>query len=431
MNNNKNSLVGKQDNISTIIIIGILLLFLSGLPINSFATTTKKQKKSNINATIAKYEPALAIRGSGCLTCHAKINSTYITDFGFGSSHFFGNPDEGNKVGPFNGQINGDFTAGGGKTSWLTAEFQKDIIVPQASLDFDLTGEAETTLKDISAYREALKADSLAKYLEALEKQKSRPATVIEKKKVFIGAPDTATLEARFGITQGDAVDFKYIKNNQSSSPDIKGITLSESKEYYTNTTEIVCDGDLFIRGNLFLNKASIVTNTGCRIYATGPVFLQDKITFKGTDKNDNYANLQLVSSEAIFLGVGRKKCNTTTNTDPLSLRLLKTPSLPSMYTRTSIRDNILPQALVQKIYNKATLIPLEDSTCHDDSISFSRLLLNAPIVHSRYSGKFKGLVIAEYALFWQGKCEFEFDPVFKEVPVLSVLKDEDYLMIK
>ena len=52
-------------------------------------------------------------------------------------------------------------------------------------------------------------------------------------------------------------------------------------------------------------------------------------------------------------------------------------------------------------------------------------------LINSRYSGKFKGLVIAEYALFWQGKTNFEFDPVFKEVPVLPVLKDSDYLRIE
>jgi hypothetical protein len=75
-------------------------------------------------------------------------------------------------------------------------------------------------------------------------------------------------------------------------------------------------------------------------------------------------------------------------------------------------------------------LIPLEDSSFHDDTIGFSRLLLNAPIINSRYKGNFKGLVIAEFALFWQGKTGFEFDPIFKKVPVLPMLKDSDYLVV-
>jgi hypothetical protein len=31
------------------------------------------------------------------------------TFFGYGSPYFFGNPEGGNKVGPFNGNIYGDF----------------------------------------------------------------------------------------------------------------------------------------------------------------------------------------------------------------------------------------------------------------------------------------------------------------------------------
>jgi hypothetical protein len=38
--------------------------------------------------------------------------------------------------------------------------------------------------------------------------------------------------------------------------------------------------------------------------------------------------------------------------------------------------------------------------------------------------------VIAEFALFWQGKSSYQFDPVFREVPVLPVLKESDYLMV-
>ena len=94
-------------------------------------------------------------------------------------------------------------------------------------------------------------------------------------------------------------------------------------------------------------------------------------------------------------------------------------------------RNNIPPETFAQKLYNQAASLPLEDSSCHDETLSFSRILLNAPVVHSRYSGKFKGLVIAEFALFFQGKSSYEFDPVFKQVPVLPRLKDSDYLVVK
>ena len=260
--------------------------------------------------TIIEYEPAVAVRASGCLTCHAEINSNYITDFGYGSSYFFANPASKNKVGIFNGHIYGDFIADASKTGWLTAEFKKEIIVPDAPVDFNLEEAAGNTLTDKSSYHEALKANSLGGYLRALEAKKNNPAPVIEKKKVFIGAPDTATLETGFGINPGDKVNFKYIKSDPSISPaEIKGIELSKDGKYYTNTGEITCDGDLFIRGILFLDKPVIVTKTGCRIYATGPVFLQGKIvTYKNSGNDDDKSNLQLVSTEAIFPGCWKRK---------------------------------------------------------------------------------------------------------------------------
>lgn len=427
----ESTLTAKTNRIQTIFLIIVCLLFLATIPRDTFSLSSEEnQTKSGMNATIIEYEPAVAVRASGCLTCHAEIASNYITDFGYGSPYFFANPASKNEGGIFNGHIYGDFIADPGKTSWLTAEFKKEIIVPDAPVDFDLAKAAGNTLTDKSSYEEALKAGSLAEYLRALESKKDKPAPVIEKKKVFIGTPDTATLEARFSIEPGDNVDFKYMKNDPTS-PEVKGIELSKDGKYYTNAGEIICDGDLFIRGILFLNRPVIVTKTGCRIYATGPVFLQREITLKNFGNNDDKSNLQLVSTEAIFLGVGREIRDTTAKTDPMALRLLKTPARPSIFTRTTYNNSITPHKFTQDLYDKTALVPLEDSSYHDDTIGFSRLLLNAPVINSRYSGKFKGLVIAEYALFWQGKTDFEFDPIFKEVPVLPVLKDSDYLRIE
>ncbi len=427
----KSTLTLKTNKIQTIFLTMACLLLLAIIVKDTFPPSSEdKQIKPGFNATIIEYEPAVALRASGCLTCHAEIASNYITDFGYGSPYFFAHPASENEVGIFNGHIYGDFIAEQEKSSWLTAEFKKKIIVPDAPVDFDLTKAAGDTLPDQSFYQEALKARSLAEYLRALETKKDKPAPVIERKSMFIGAPDTATLKARFNIKSSDGVDFKYIKNDPKS-PEVKGIEWSKDGKYCTNAGEIICYGDLFIHGMLFLNKPIIMTNTGCRIYATGPVFLQREITFKNSANYDDKTNLQLVSTEAIFLGVGREKRDTTPKTDPMALRLLKTPARPSILTRATYSRNITPRDFTQDLYDRAATVPLEDSSYHDESISFSRLLLNAPVINSRYKGRFKGLVIAEYALFWPGQTHFEFDPIFKEVPVLPVLKDSDYLSIE
>ena len=399
--------------------------------LNGFIAETgpAKEGPSSNNAVITEYGPALAIRGAGCITCHAEVYSPFITDFGFGDVYFFGNPKSGSKVGPFNGNIYGDFIAEQNQTGWSTARFHKDIIVPAASIDFDLKDTATGGLKDQPSYQDAFRASSLAGYLQELENSKANPSQVIEKKKVYIGAPDTVTLEMRFGMEPGDSTDFKYVQNDGNVSRQMKGIELSESGKYYTNTSDIICDGDLFIRGILFLNKPSIRTGTGCRMYATDPVFLQGSVSFESAVEGVDHTNLQLVSSQAIFLGTGQKKCGA--EGDPLSSRLLQTPALTSLFTRYADRRNIKPAAFMQDLYDEASMIPLEDSSCHDDTLSFSRMLLNAPVIHSRYSGRFRGVVIAEFALFWQGKSSYEFDPIFKEIPVLPILKESDYLLVE
>jgi hypothetical protein len=387
-----------------------------------------KASASGGNPAIAEFEPALAVRGSACITCHAKIHPSYITDFGYGDRYFFGNPGGGGSLGPFDGSIYGDFYGGEpNKTGWLTAEIGKKIIVPQAPFHFDLSAAGA---KLASGYKQPLQASSLAGYLQALENQKTTPATIIEKKKIYIGAPAAATLETRFEIASGSDIKFKYLKTN-SASPEVKGIGLSASKNFYTNIGEVVCDGDLYVRGTLFLNRPTVATRTGCRIYATGPIFLQNEVNYRNLSGPADKSNLQLVSAEAILLGIGDKGCGATEKDSPLSRRLVSGYAISTFITRDSVGRSLTPKAIGQTIYDQGKLIPLEDASCQGDAISFSRLLLNAPQIHSRYKGPFKGLVIAEIVLFRLGKSTFDFDPVFKEVPILPRLKNSDYLLIE
>lgn len=392
--------------------------------------TPAKQGKPGVNAAIAEFEPALAIRASGCITCHATIRPSYITDFGYGNRYFFGHPGQSGKFGSFNGSVYGDFYGDPrypNTTGFLTAHIEKSVIVPEAPLDFDLSA-AGGKIASQSSYKQSLRATSLAEYLQALEKQKDAPAAIIEKKRVFIGAPDSETLLARFNVQPGSGPHFKYIKN-ETSSPDIAGIGLwlETSKKFYTNIGDVTCDGDLLVPGTLFLNRLNLTTKNGCRIYATGPIFVQNAINYKGSR-----ANLQLVSSQAILMGVGDKSCEASDKESPLSRRLVSGYAVSTYLTREGAKRSMTPEELGKRIYAEGTLIPsLEDATCQADTPAFSRLLLVAPLVHSRYQGQFKGIVIAEVVLFRLGKSTFEFDPVFKEVPTLPILKDTDYLQVK
>lgn len=194
----------------------------------------------------------------------------------------------------------------------------------------------------------------------------------------------------------------------------------------------MVCDGDLFIGGALFLNSAAIATKTGCRIYATGPIFLQNGITYRALAISENNTNLQLVSAEAILLGVGDKSCDPNSKESPLLRRLVSGYAISTFLTRDANSKSIAQKAFGQSIYDQGKkIVSLEDAGCRDDKVSFSRLLLDAPQVHSRYKGKFTGVVIAEVAFFRLGNGNFEFDPVFKRAPILPRLKDSYYLQVE
>jgi hypothetical protein len=139
-----------------------------------------------------------------------------------------------------------------------------------------------------------------------------------------------------------------------------------------------------------------------------------------------------LVSAEAILMEVGDRSCEASASDSPLSRRLATGYAVSSFFTRNAYRRFISPKAFGQEILDAGRRIPgLEDAGCKDNSVRYARLLLNAPQVHSRCTGKLKGVVIAEVALFRLSKSTFAFDPVFRDVPVLPLLKNSDCLVVE
>ena len=105
------------------------------------------------------------------------------------------------------------------------------------------------------------------------------------------------------------------------------------------------------------------------------------------------------------------------------------------MWTRpsNSSRGSVSPAALGNAVVQDASVIGvLKDAECRPEgrSVGFERLLLNAPEVHSRYQGHFKGTIIAEYALISLGAFDFDYDPVFSSVQVLPMLEKVKILKV-
>lgn len=64
-------------------------------------------------------------------------------------------------------------------------------------------------------------------------------------------------------------------------------------------------------------------------------------------------------------------------------------------------------------------------------NLSLNHILINAPIVHSRYTGDVQGAIISEYALMSLGLFSYSFDPIFLSVPVLPLLNTNEYLDVQ
>lgn len=353
---------------------------------------------SSSNSAIKALKPALAIRGGACIICHARISSNLITDFGYKgdgqSLNYFGGRRE-------QDEVYGDMR-GGFDSSWssLTLDDSRyKVVIPK------------TTAFPATSW---LSAGSLKNYFS--QNLPSLPTQEVAS--VFIGAPSEQRLLGIFGTS----TSIKYVSATSNS---LKGVYL-ENNSYFKMTGEVYCDGDLFVSKPLFIKDPVISTTKGCRIYATQTVFIEGPVKFAG---GLVWQNLQISSSRAILLGFGLAQ---------LQERMKRGGAF---YTRSTASESGVDlsakvQAQNDKIIADAALIgDLKDATTYPESgsriIDFERILLNAPQVHSRYMGRFDGVIIAEIAVMSLGQFRFQFDSIFSEVPVLPILRPSDYLQVQ
>jgi hypothetical protein len=347
---------------------------------------------------ISHFRPALVIRASGCILCHGRVESTILTDFGFGSSYYFG---AGAGLNAFSGSVYGNH---GG--NWSTLSLQGSVVVPRAP-------------GPTAAHA------SLAAYVRST--LQSPVNAVLEKNISFIGAPTQARILEVAGVFPAQHSQWKYLP--QSGTADISGLRLASSGQYVENTPgeEVVCAGDVVVSSVLFLNNLQLRTERGCRFYVTGSVFIQGGITYLGTN---NDRNLQISSSRAVVMGLGPGATdggagNTLTN------RLQNFWTRPGYFTRDSSRST--QEKLDSIVLDSSSIAELSDASAQvprGRSVAFERLFINAPNYQSRYQGEFKGVIVAELALGSLGRFAFRFDEVFQRVPILPRLRESDWLRV-
>jgi hypothetical protein len=384
------------------------------------------------NDVIFKLEPALAIRGMGCVQCHAKVDSNIVTDFGFngngqGLDYYFSQ-----KPGENWWKSSGMYGDHGNNFNTMVFAKGKSVFVPKAALpSFVANATKLTTLASYIRSQLSIAADAETKNTQ-----------VYAKTSVYIGAPTDADLISAFALTAGERS--KYLKSSGDSF-ELSG--LQDRSTFFQNNSLVICEGDLLLRGPVLLQNLQISSRTGCRIHVLGSVFIYGPITFVNSDAN---RNLQIMSTKSINMGLGLAKTgNSFCEPDSRWAKNASDPGyangsslLPryrDMFTVPSqfVRQSSDPLAFGNSVIAEAELIQAVTGTLYDAScraegrnISFERIVLNAPAIHSRYEGDVSGTLIAEYALMSLGAFKFKFDPVFVRVPMFPKIDKKLYLQV-
>jgi|GEM_PF-3236848 len=407
------------------------------------------------------FKPALAVRNTNCLFCHSSVEGNVITDMAFNSGKqgtFLGDPAGGSGeylFGNFSWQA---------ETGLSNNTIQGTIYMPRREIATSSQNLASAGIKAgmsnmpiLPYFTNATNAPNTPIYLNTVplsfqyiaqyanaalnyrtpdylaflktpyantpaDPSLTANSPIREVKDVVIQAPTAAQLQQTFGATN----TYVYIKQ----SDDGYDLTnFAKMGNYYGNSAGnwMQCDGDLYVDGVVFLNNLKLRTKYGCRIYATHSVFIQapvgsaarDGITYDTTVSNLPY--LEITSANAVIMGVGAltgtANCveKGVTYTDKLVCRSNdeRTLNTPTLVGSGAMADYAMLGGAMLDVGNGAA------NTDPSRAVSLSHVLINAPLVHSRFAGDFQGVIIAQHMVGALGKFSYHYDNTFSKVPIL------------
>ena len=440
------------------ILVGAIPMFAVTLGFNNCAKVDLS-KVDSVNQEARPFIPqnktTLAVRGGACLMCHAQIEGDLVTDFGFGQSMFLTQRKY---------QISGN-------GDWNNVAISGNIIVPKLIATRDGNGTAITpakSLKDMLTPEVSFSADPDLSV-------KGVRGAIVEREGIFIGAPTEDVIKNLTLRTDATLVlqdwDVSIYKIGDRSA--INGLNVKQSitgDNYFTNSPGgIQCTGDIILLGVVALNEANIITDSvdGCRLYVQKSVFIKGPVTYNGS--KGGYPNLQISSARAVIMGIkGLKTRLEDTSAGFAGIRQATGLDAEKTFNQKLYddRDVVISELedagpwkaclgtsgryigsfdvatpderweyLDNKLHQPATYdCSGNDWTLKVDasgvlkrfttrSVNYQGLYINAPKVHSRYLGVFKGVVVAEDAIFALGEFIFKHDDTFSNVPVLPLMQ--------
>ena len=388
------------------------------------------------------------------MLCHAQVQSSIITDFGYGDQRFF----VGSKPGTIYGESASEKDSKPFTLPWygnyygtfqLADQINGTLVVPKVTItDAAFVGSLANWSSPTITLAQLMDLDLGASYYgdptrvgqgsisDTLTPPNGNPK-VVEIDEIYIGAPTESEILGLTHTLANSVSGWEAVGAGSSISglAVISGLQDGTGGSYVTHTDHTIdCKGDIVIKGSLFLNDVTINTDgNGCRFMVTHSIFAQGRIQFANTSSTEN---LQLASARAILMGFSLPTLTTRLNAwYPNAQPLTRGPG-----TNSEKNAAILAEAAVINSVGTALHDTNDAANCPGDrvtytaynggsqteltqcSIHFQRLLLNAPNVQSRYIGQFSGVTIAEIALFAPGALNFEYDPVFDSVPVFPLI---------
>ena len=437
---------------------------------------------------IKRFKPALAVRGIQCLLCHAHIGSNIVTDLGAGSDNFLPKAAHGELYNRNYFTTSPDSAYTNQRDAFQSANaIDGQVIVPKYTLDQDAirflwddgraSAKVSMSLKDVFTDGSGLTGNG-----SMLDKVNppSGVDKIVEKSKVLIQYPtrdeilNLIPVEARRdGAVYAASTEFSRTSSITGLKAVAGGVVTNESE-----SSEIECHGDVVIQGTLVLENAKVKTDSkGCRLYVTDSVFIQGEIPLTSTESGKK-PNLQIASARSIIMGIsyiGMSGLDATDAHTPSERPDVNGRLAEGGHSRFATRMNfqynpsggaingvpgndfftgITEEARIVERVAGLRLIDAGDSNfvqrgatfagaqVVDSSVgfhlsaNFEGILLNAPHVHSRYFGNFKGVIIAEVAFLARNVGnvsdeKFFYDSVFDDAPLMLPLLPRVPLVIE
>lgn len=339
-------------------------------------------------AAVIENKAVFAVRNISCALCHSNIQSNVITDFMAGSdqrsqaqslANAFYLADHGTKP-----LITGDFFVPKSESQGLA----NDVVNGLSNCN-KVDANSGIYFNNAATFSKVDLFSSLKKCLEPKVIWGANSNKVVERNSISIKPPTDLSQIA--SIVDGALLADRGFAGVDSAS--FSGL-VGTKQSGYAASGSVTCEGAMYFETPILFRDLTITTTTGCRVYSTKSIFSFGKLEVLGPSSK---ANLQLLST--IYVGFDIQ-------TSTAKSRVLHSAISRQVFSRGS-------SSQVALLFEADALQVGADKVTPTGTHNYQHIAVSAPLVYSRSTGSFSGVIVAEQFLGKIGSLSFTFDPVF------------------